>query len=221
VVVAVPGPPKEGSASQNTLRDSSDVPNRRRPKTWQIELMLNVTRCRTKSLTRRPTAAVSPARTDPPARRQRTAVTRRASWWPPARPLRRICLLTGSRPHDIRAEQVGAFAGSLPPGAPVGTFADVRRRRSPGRRRLAAAEAVDGGPAVTCLARGAGVATGAEKTPASDDFASLWLTQLSRRRRDGRRPPRRWRAFSAARQAAPGDRDPAQSEPRLIRLRSA
>jgi hypothetical protein len=35
--------PKEGSASQNTLRDSSDVRNRRRPKTWQIELMLNVT----------------------------------------------------------------------------------------------------------------------------------------------------------------------------------
>jgi hypothetical protein len=35
--------PKEGSASQNTLRDSSDVRNRRRPKTWQIELILNVT----------------------------------------------------------------------------------------------------------------------------------------------------------------------------------
>ena len=32
--------PKDSGASQNTLRDSSAVAKRRRPKTWQIELML-------------------------------------------------------------------------------------------------------------------------------------------------------------------------------------
>ena len=32
--------PKDSGASQNTLRDSSEVGKRRRPKTWQIELML-------------------------------------------------------------------------------------------------------------------------------------------------------------------------------------
>lgn len=48
-----------------------------------------------------------------------------------------VRLLTGSRPHDIRAERVGMFAGSLAPDAPVGTFGDVRRRRRQGRGAFA------------------------------------------------------------------------------------
>jgi hypothetical protein len=48
-----------------------------------------------------------------------------------------VRLLTGSRPHDIRAERVGMFAGSVTPDAPVGTFGDVRRRRRQGRGAFA------------------------------------------------------------------------------------
>jgi hypothetical protein len=43
-----------------------------------------------------------------------------------------IRLLTGSRLHDVRAERVGTFAGSVGPDAPVGTFANRRRRRGQG-----------------------------------------------------------------------------------------
>lgn len=50
---------------------------------------------------------------------------------------RTIKLLTGSRLHDIRAETVGSFAGSLTPDAAVGTFADVWRRRRQGRGAFA------------------------------------------------------------------------------------
>jgi hypothetical protein len=35
--------PSDGTASQNTFVDWSSVSNRRRPKKWQIELMLQVT----------------------------------------------------------------------------------------------------------------------------------------------------------------------------------
>jgi hypothetical protein len=52
-------------------------------------------------------------------------------------PPQAVRLLTGSRPHDIRAERVGAFAGSLAPDAPVGTFGNVRRRRRQGRGAFA------------------------------------------------------------------------------------
>jgi hypothetical protein len=45
---------------------------------------------------------------------------------------RDIRVLTGSRWHDIRDERVGAFRGWLPPDAPVGTFANRRRRRRQG-----------------------------------------------------------------------------------------
>ncbi|HEX6024571.1 MAG TPA: hypothetical protein VFZ00_21455 [Solirubrobacter sp.] len=45
-----------------------------------------------------------------------------------------IRLLTGSPLHDIRAERVGTFAGSIGPDAPVGRFAGPpwRRRRGNG-----------------------------------------------------------------------------------------
>jgi hypothetical protein len=43
-----------------------------------------------------------------------------------------IRVLTGSRRHDVREEPVGAFRGTLPPDAPVGTFANRRRRRRQG-----------------------------------------------------------------------------------------
>ncbi|MGZ4181529.1 MAG: hypothetical protein ACXVUL_12720 [Solirubrobacteraceae bacterium] len=47
-------------------------------------------------------------------------------------PRRGIRLLTGSRLHDVRAERVGTFAGSIGPDAPVGTFAGRPRRRRQG-----------------------------------------------------------------------------------------
>ena len=47
-------------------------------------------------------------------------------------PRRGIRLLTGSPLHDVRAERVGTFAGSIAPDAPVGTFADLPRRRRQG-----------------------------------------------------------------------------------------
>ena len=43
-----------------------------------------------------------------------------------------IRLLTGHAPHDVRREPVGAFAGTLAPDAPVGTFGDVARLRRQG-----------------------------------------------------------------------------------------
>ena len=47
-------------------------------------------------------------------------------------PRRCIRLLTGSPLHDVRAERVGTFAGSVGPDAPVGTFGDRPRRRRQG-----------------------------------------------------------------------------------------
>jgi hypothetical protein len=49
-------------------------------------------------------------------------------------PGRDIRLLTGSPPHDTRREPVGAFAGTVGPEAPVGTFPGVvcLRRQSAG-----------------------------------------------------------------------------------------
>ena len=47
-------------------------------------------------------------------------------------PRRGIRLLTGSGLHDVRAERVGTFAGSIGPDAPVGTFAGRPRRRRQG-----------------------------------------------------------------------------------------
>ena len=47
-------------------------------------------------------------------------------------PRRSIRLLTGSPRHDVRAERVGTFAGSIGPDAPVGTFAGLPRRRRQG-----------------------------------------------------------------------------------------
>jgi hypothetical protein len=49
-------------------------------------------------------------------------------------PRRCIRLLTGSPLHDVRAERVGTFAGSIGPDAPVGRFAGppLRRRQGTG-----------------------------------------------------------------------------------------
>jgi hypothetical protein len=47
-------------------------------------------------------------------------------------PRRSIRLLTGSPRHDVRAERVGTFAGSIGPDARVGTFAGLPRRRRQG-----------------------------------------------------------------------------------------
>ncbi len=47
-------------------------------------------------------------------------------------PGRDIRLLTGCRPRDVRREPVGGFAGAVGPGAPVGTYAGVPRRRRQG-----------------------------------------------------------------------------------------
>ena len=41
-------------------------------------------------------------------------------------PRRSIRLLTGSPLHDVRAERVGTFAGSVGPDAQVGAFAGAR-----------------------------------------------------------------------------------------------
>ena len=45
---------------------------------------------------------------------------------------RGIRVLTGSQLHDVRAERVGTFAGSIDPDARVGTFAGLPRRRRQG-----------------------------------------------------------------------------------------
>jgi hypothetical protein len=45
-------------------------------------------------------------------------------------PGRDVSLLTGCRLQDLRHEPVGGFAAAVGPGAPVGTFASVRRPRS-------------------------------------------------------------------------------------------
>lgn len=42
------------------------------------------------------------------------------------------CLVTGRRLNDVREQPVGNFAGVVLPSSPVGTFADVRRRRAQG-----------------------------------------------------------------------------------------
>ena len=42
------------------------------------------------------------------------------------------CLVTGRRMNDVREQPVGSFAGVVFPNAPVGTFANVRRRRDQG-----------------------------------------------------------------------------------------
>ena len=47
-------------------------------------------------------------------------------------PAHDIRVLTGSPRHDVRTESVGAFRGTLAPDAPVGTFANRRRRRRQG-----------------------------------------------------------------------------------------
>jgi hypothetical protein len=47
-------------------------------------------------------------------------------------PRRSIRLLTGTPLHDVRAERVGTFGGSIGPDAPVGRFAGVPRRRRQG-----------------------------------------------------------------------------------------
>jgi hypothetical protein len=43
-----------------------------------------------------------------------------------------VCLVTGRRMNDVREQPVGSFAGVVFPNAPVGTFANVRRRRDQG-----------------------------------------------------------------------------------------
>ena len=43
---------------------------------------------------------------------------------------RHIRLLTSHRPHDIRREHRGGFAGPVGPDAPVGTYAGPARPRS-------------------------------------------------------------------------------------------
>jgi hypothetical protein len=48
-----------------------------------------------------------------------------------------IRLLTGAMLHDVRREPAGAFAGTVPPDAPVGTFADVARLRREGHGSFA------------------------------------------------------------------------------------
>jgi len=47
-------------------------------------------------------------------------------------PRRAIRLLAGAPLHDIRAERVGTFAGSIGPDAPVARFAGLPRRRCQG-----------------------------------------------------------------------------------------
>jgi nucleotide-binding universal stress UspA family protein len=42
------------------------------------------------------------------------------------------CLITRRRLNDVRRQPAGSFAGALPPNAPVGTFANARRRRDQG-----------------------------------------------------------------------------------------
>jgi hypothetical protein len=52
-------------------------------------------------------------------------------------PAHAIRLLTGHRLHDVRREPVGAFAGTLAPDAPVGTFGNVVRMRAGGHGTFA------------------------------------------------------------------------------------
>jgi hypothetical protein len=68
-------------------------------------------------------------KTYPDEREARSAVQRLLD----ERAFRRgIRVLTGSQLHDVRAERVGTFAGSIDPDAPVGTFAGRPRRRRQG-----------------------------------------------------------------------------------------
>jgi hypothetical protein len=48
-----------------------------------------------------------------------------------------IQVMSGSRPHDVRREPVGQFAGMLAPDAPVGTFGGATRLRRQGRGAFA------------------------------------------------------------------------------------
>jgi hypothetical protein len=59
----------------------------------------------------------------------REAVARMLAAGAPRRGLR---LLSGLPMHDVRAERVGTFAGSIGPDAPVGRFAGRPRRRRQG-----------------------------------------------------------------------------------------
>jgi len=59
----------------------------------------------------------------------REAVARMLAAGSPRRGLR---LLSGSPMHDVRAEPVGTFSGSIGPDAPVGRFAGGPRRRRQG-----------------------------------------------------------------------------------------
>jgi hypothetical protein len=59
----------------------------------------------------------------------REAVARMLAAGAPRRGLR---LLSGLPMHDVRAERVGTFAGSIGPDAPVGRFAGRPRRRCQG-----------------------------------------------------------------------------------------
>jgi hypothetical protein len=52
-------------------------------------------------------------------------------------PADRITLLCGSRPHDVRREPVGRFAGQIKPTDQVGTYGNVRRQRRQGRGAFA------------------------------------------------------------------------------------
>jgi nucleotide-binding universal stress UspA family protein len=69
------------------------------------------------------TAALSTIFVDEPAARQATEPLGDADvpW-----------LVAGRRLNDVRRQRPGSFAGGLPPDAPVGTFANARRRRDQG-----------------------------------------------------------------------------------------
>jgi len=75
------------------------------------------------SADRTATAALSRTFADEPAARHATEPMREADV---------ACLATGRRVNDVRREPAGSFGGVLPPNAPVGTFANARRRRDQG-----------------------------------------------------------------------------------------
>jgi nucleotide-binding universal stress UspA family protein len=58
--------------------------------------------------------------------------TPRSSADPPLGDADVASLVTGRRLNDVRRQPAGSFAGALPPNAPVGTFANARRRRDQG-----------------------------------------------------------------------------------------
>jgi len=87
--------------------------------------VLVVPRAATPRLSADPTAAgasCSPFADEPIARRAAE----------PAGDADVACLVTGRRLKDARRQPAGSFAGALPPNAPVGTFANGRRRRDQG-----------------------------------------------------------------------------------------